>query len=140
MFSNFFDDFFEKTFSAFNRPVKDMNPYKVYKTEKGFILAVNTLGVSRDDLSVQLNRPKGLPSTYSELHIKGESNIDMINFKNNVDLRIRLKLDRKVEDISYQCRDGLTLIFLKLETPHEIVDEGDSITAKFIENSDDFDF
>jgi HSP20 family molecular chaperone IbpA len=135
---DFFDNFFEKTFSVFNRPVKDMSPYKAYKTEKGYILAINTLGVAKEDLQVQLTRPKGLPSNYSELHIKGESHIESINFNNDVDLRIRLKLERKVEEISYKCQDGLTLVFLKLETPHEVAEE--NIKAKFIDDGADFDW
>jgi HSP20 family molecular chaperone IbpA len=137
--SNFFDDFerdfaklFKLSFSNFNRPVKDMQPYKLIKTENGYILILNTLGVSKNDLSVKIGKEKGDP--YAHLRVSGKTVMEKFQLENNVDLSIRLIIDEEIEDVVYEVKDGLTVVYLKLKKKEPEV----KIEAKYID--EDFDF
>jgi len=136
MRDGFFDEFdqlFKLAFSNFNRPVKDMQPYRYEKTDNGFIFVVNTLGIGKDDISVQINTQKGDPYRY--LHVKGATKMEKINFQNSVDLAIKLRIDEEIENLAYEVKDGLTIIYIKLKKTVQ-----PEITAKYIENSEELGF
>lgn len=127
---DFFDDFnnfFGKAWSNFSRPVKDMYPYTVYKIDnKRYIVACNTLGISKDDLKVGVETNKK-GSTYPVLRIKGSTKFDKqgVKFDNNVDLGINLEIDpneAEVEDVKYEVKDGITIVYLKLKLKQEVPD------------------
>jgi len=136
MTRDFFDEFenlFKLTFSNFNRPVKDMQPYRYQKTENGYIFVINTLGIGKNDVSVEITSQKGDP--YRSLRVSGKTKMEKINFENNVDLAIRLITDEEIEDVAYEVKDGLTIIYLKVKK--NILPE---LKAKFIEDSSDLGF
>lgn len=128
---DFFDDFdnmFSNIWNRFNRPVKDQTPYSVYKaTGKGYVIVCNTLGMDKNDLSVNIEKEKGRP--YPILRIKGETKIEKINFHNSVDLAIQLKLEDEIEDVNYELRNGLTIVYIKVKTV-----ETPKIEAKYIDD------
>jgi HSP20 family molecular chaperone IbpA len=137
---DFFNEFerdlnnlFKMTFSTFNRPVKDMQPYKWYKKDNGLVFVINTLGISKKDVSVQINTERGDPYRY--LHVKGQTKMEKIDFENTVELAIRLIMDDEIEDVSYDVRDGLTIVYLKLKKESK----EPLLKAKAIE-SEEFDF
>jgi HSP20 family molecular chaperone IbpA len=136
---SFFEDFerewnrfFKLSFSNFNRPVKDMQPYKLMKSEKGYAVILNTLGIAREDLEVKVAHNKGEP--FPTLFVKGKTLMGKLNFENTVDLAIRLNTDERIEDVMYEVKDGLTIVYLKLEEKEPKI----KIEAKYID--DDFDF
>lgn len=134
--NDFFDEFadlFKLSFSNFNRPVKDMQPYRYERTENGFIFIVNTLGINKNDILVEINVQQGDPYRY--LHIKGSTEMEKINFKNSVDLAIRLRITEDIEELAYEVKDGLTIVYIKLKkgTMPEIV-------AKYVESPEDLGF
>jgi HSP20 family molecular chaperone IbpA len=136
MSRDFFDEFenlFKMTFNTFNRPVKDMQPYRFLKKENGYIFVINTLGISKEDLSVQINTEKGDPYRY--LHIKGETKLEKFNFENRVELAIRLITNEEIENVAYEVKDGLTIVYLKTKKNPE-----DTFKAKYIENSSELGF
>ena len=49
-------------------------------------------------------------------HLKNIANIENIDFTNEVALRIRMNFAETVEKLSYECKNGLTLIYLKVNT------------------------
>jgi HSP20 family molecular chaperone IbpA len=117
----FFDDFereinnfFKLSFSNFNRPVKDMQPFQYQKTESGFAIAINTLGISKNDISVEVKTKKGDPYRY--LHVSGKTKMEKFNFENNVNMAIRLLIDEEIEEVVYEVKDGLTIVYLKLKS------------------------
>lgn len=132
MLNNLLNDFFEKSNYFFNRPVKDMAPYSIYPAKSGYILTVNTLGISKDDLEIKLLKQKN--SKDRQLSIQGKTKIDKLNFENSINLTLQLKFFEEIEDLTYECKDGLTLIYLKTKKEDDIQDV---MTAKFLEGSID---
>lgn len=134
MFSDEFNDFFNQIYNSFHRPVKDMYPYKAYRVEdKGFIIVCNTVGIDKDKLSVGIEQEQG--RRYPILKIVGATKLEKINFENKVNLGIELKLDREIDSVSYEVKNGLTTVYIKLKEK-----EIDKITAKEINNDEGFDW
>lgn len=128
-FFNEFDGLFDKMWNRFNRPVFDQKPYNVFDVPgKGFIVVCNTLGIAKENISVRIESEKG--QGFPVLKIKGETDISKINFRNSIDLGIKLKLDNPVESVSYEVKDGLTIIYLQTKK-----EEKEQITAKYIDDS-----
>ena len=124
MFNSMFDPdgLFNSIWNKFNRPVLDQRPINVYKDPgKGYILAVNALGISKDNLSVKIEKQKGNP--YKILRITGQTEISKINFTNSIDLAIQLNFNEPIESVSYTTKDGLCIVFLKMELPTEDDDD-----------------
>lgn len=135
-FSDFFDNFesmFDRLSNRFNRPVRDQNPFSVYSSDKGYIVVCNTLGIDKEDLKVNIKKEQGNP--YPVLSVVGNSKIEKINFANNVDLRIRLKLNEEIESVSYETKNGLTLVYLKIK-----LTKPETMEAKYIEDTDSLDW
>ena len=123
-----FDGLFSSLYNRFNRPVRDMSPYAVYKSPgKGYIVVCNTLGMDKNDLSVNIERSKG--RAYPVLRIKGATEIKKIDFRNTVDLAVLLKLDEEIESVNYEVKNGLTIVYIKVK----IVEEP-KIEAKYIDD------
>lgn len=136
-----FNDLFQQTRYWFDRPVKDQQPYSIRAHDKGFIITVNTLGIAKENLSISMSKPKGVPESWKQLNIQGKSKIEKINFENTINLQLLLKFDRKVESLSYECKDGLTLIYIKVEQPKKEIESG-IVNAKLVDenDTDPFDF
>lgn len=129
---NFFDDFerfFSKMDNIFNRPVRDQKPFTVYQNDKGYVVVCNTLGISRNDLKINVSKELGNP--YPVLAITGESKIEKIEFSNNINLRIRLMMEDEIESVSYETKDGLTLIYLKMK---QLTNKIDTLEAKYLDD------
>ena len=127
-FDGLFDDLFGGMWNRFNSPVKDMSPYKAYEIDgKGYVIVCKTLGIAKEDISVRVEKEKG--QAYPVLKIKGETTIDKINFTNKVDLGIKLKIDKMIENVNYEVKDGLTIIYLKTKAPIK-----DEISVNYIDD------
>jgi hypothetical protein len=111
-----------------------MNPFKVIKTEKGYILPVNTLGIAKEDLSIKLVKPKGKNANYYQLSISGETEIPKVELKSSINLQILVKINEKIKGLSFECKNGITLIYLEAEMPE---DDEEVLTGSPV---DDFDF
>jgi HSP20 family molecular chaperone IbpA len=131
-FDNELNKLFRLSFSNFNRPVKDMQPYKYIRTDNGFIFVINTLGISKTDVQVSVANDKGDP--YPTLRVKGKTMMEKVQFENTVDLALRLVIDEEVEEVAYEVKDGLTIIYLKLKKPEPT----SKIEAKYIDENFDF--
>jgi len=139
MARDFFDDFendfarlFKLSFSNFNRPVKDMQPYKLIKNENGYILILNTLGISKTDISVKISTERGDPYPY--LRISGKTKMEKFELENTVDLSIRLIIEQEIEDVAFEVKDGLTIVYLKLKKESPEV----KLEAKYLDDNFDF--
>jgi HSP20 family molecular chaperone IbpA len=125
------NDNFKFLHSFFNRPVKDMQPFQPMRVENGFIVVINTLGIDKEDIMVEIKNKKGSP--YKYLHITGKTKMEKINFENNVDLAISLNIEDDIAELTYNVKNGLTIVFLKTAEPKV------ELEAKFVE-TDGFDF
>ena len=134
-FDNFGDNMFNLMWNRFNRPVKDMQPTTIYRSEgKGYVIVVNTLGMDKNDLSVKIEKQKGRPNPI--LHVKGETNLEKIHYNNTVDVSLELRFEHEIEDVSYEVKNGLTTVYIKCKEFNQ--DPG--LTAKCIEDGDAFDW
>lgn len=124
-----FDGIFSTLFNRFNRPVREVNAYSVYKSPgKGFIVVCNTLGIDKNDLTVNIEKEKGRP--FPILKIKGKTEIEKINFSNTVDLAIQLRLTAEdIQEVKYEMKNGLTIVYIAVK-----VEEAPKVEAKFIDD------
>lgn len=113
---DFYDYLFSQAGLAFNRPIKNIKPYKVYECEDGYFISVDTLGINEEDIKVKMDNDC--------LVITGESTQDLFITKNKNDCiqekysqNIRLKLSDKlyhsISDIKYDTKNGVTVIRIK---------------------------
>jgi HSP20 family molecular chaperone IbpA len=115
---NEFDDLFSGIFNRFRRPVMDQKYFKVFRKEnKGYIILFNTLGMSKEDIEISVEKPKG--SNYKVLHIRGEKDIEDVDFHNSVDMAVQLNFMEEIESTQYSVKDGLTRVFLKIKLPEK---------------------
>ena len=129
-FNNNFDDLFSGLFNRFNRPVLDQQYYNVYRKEgKGYIIVFNALGIKKEDISVNIEQPNG--KRFKTLHVKGQTDIDEIEYHNSIDMAVELRFEEEIQDVSYKVADGLLYVYLKAKTV-----EDNRIEAKYIENDD----
>lgn len=123
-----FDGLFSSLWNRYTRPVREVSAYTVYKAPgKGYIVVCNTLGIDKNDLSVNIEKEKGRP--YPILKVKGKTDIEKINFSNSVDLAIQLKLDEEINDVKYEMKNGLTIIYIAVK-----IEETPKLEASYIEN------
>lgn len=105
------DDYF------FNRPVKDMTPYKIVRNEDKTILILNTLGISPDDIEVEVTPGDSL-YTSQYLHVSGKTKDELSDKEYNINMKFTMK--KPVKKIEWESRNGLTylsLIFVEPEKP-----------------------
>jgi HSP20 family molecular chaperone IbpA len=136
---NFFDalsDMFGLSSYKFTRPTLDQRPYKAYPKDDGLIIVVNTLGISKKDILVELTN-NGLPNGFKLISITGATKIPQTGEENKISLELILKFNVEIEKISYEVKDGFTYIYIKVESPKE--DEKNSIRVEY-EESPDTDF
>jgi HSP20 family molecular chaperone IbpA len=131
-FDKEFNKLFRLSFSNFNRPVKDMQPYRYHKVDSGYIFVINTLGIGKSDISVKVMNEKGLP--YPMLKVTGKTMMEKIQFENTVDFGILLGFQEDIEDVKYEVKDGLTIVYLKLKK----AEPETKIEAKYVDEEFDF--
>ena len=125
MFGNDFFDILSEMFGTtsyrFQRPTLDQKPYKAYSTENGMILVVNTLGISKSDINVEMSRP--LANGFRKINVSGKTKIPTINEENKIDLSIILKFQVEIQKINYEVKDGFTYIYIKVVDPEAPADD-----------------
>ena len=100
----------------FNRPVKDMTPYKVVDRDDKTILILNTLGISADDIEVEV--VPGNEYSTQQLHVSGKTKDELSEKEYNINMKFTLK--KPIKKIEWESRDGLTylnLMFVEPEKP-----------------------
>ena len=135
MFFDDFDNLFSGMFNRFRRPVLDQQYYSVYKKDKGYVIVFNTLGMDKDDIKISVEKQKGSP--YRILRVKGQKNIEDIDFQNSVDMALSLNFNDEIESTSYTVKDGLTKVYLKVKMPEPKKDDSD---IKYIDDSGSLDW
>lgn len=97
---------------------KDLMPaiWRIWKDEdgnqKGYFSIVRSVGVNESDMKVEL--------TDNSIIVDGETEIDEdTKFSQHVELPISKDLMSNIEKVNYRCKDGLTYIYLKVNTPEK---------------------
>ena len=97
---------------TWQRPMKEVNGYKVIKTSEGYKVVVNVLGISKDDLDISLD--------VKYLNIKGATKIEEIDFINKVNYQIYIG-DFTIDNITYTLKDGFAYINIKVKNENKKV-------------------
>lgn len=110
MYSDLFD--FDLIFSKWNRPIKEVNGYKILDTEKGKLIVVNALGISKKDLNVEIVK--------NTLIIEGKTEVKEIDFTNSVRFEFDIsKVKDRLESIDYELKNGLVFVNLNIHIEPE---------------------
>jgi hypothetical protein len=62
--------------------------------------------------------------------------MEKIDFENRVELTIRLILEEKIENVAYDVKDGLTIVYIKVKRDKN--DKENVIEAKQVDENFDF--
>ena len=108
----FTTDVFDIIFKNWSRPVMESQGYKIRKTEKGYTIIVNTLGISEDDLEVKLEN--------KVLSLSGNTEIKELSFTNKVNYSWTTEyMKDPIKKIRWESKNGLTLIYVETEQKKE---------------------
>ena len=110
---------FNKIWNNFNRPVADMHPFKAIRKDNDWIIVVNTLGLSKEDVRISVDRKKGNP--YPILKIEGSKKLEALDFENSISIGIQMNFDEdEIESIKYEVKNGLTTVLVKTKENDKI--------------------
>lgn len=103
-------DLFDLIYKSWARPVKEVTGTKVIKTDEGYKVVVNVLGISKDDLSINLDE--------RYINIKGETKIEEIEFTNKVNYQLYVG-DINIDKITYTLKDGFAYINVRVKNSNK---------------------
>lgn len=103
---------FDKDFYSFNRLVKDMRPYSKKYYDDHMVLVHNVVGVSENDLSINIENENNT----AYLVIKGETKDEILETTYSVNSRFSVDAN-KVDNIEYSLKDGLLYIYIYYKEP-----------------------
>lgn len=110
---NFFDfDFLEDLYS-FNRPVKDMHPYRLIKKENNLTIILNTLGISPEDLKIEIKA--GEIENRQVLSVNGKTHDDILD--QDCEVNMQFYISQSIEDIKWKNKNGFTYLELYSKEP-----------------------
>ena len=107
-FSNFFNDFDDVTNLIFNNYTLDQHPVSWKKTDKGYKAICRTVGISPDDVSIEILN--------NGIRLSGETIVDDETYNVSYNIPISSKIMSNVEGITYEVKNGLTYIYLNVKT------------------------
>lgn len=97
--------FFPMLRNVFDVPVYDQKPYWVKKTETGYQIVVKALGMTSDDISVEI--------TGDTLSIDGKKMIEAIDYETKIDIRMNIyNIINDIDRVNYNCENGLVYVDL----------------------------
>ena len=109
-FGNFLD--WDVSSYLFNRPLGDSKPYKIVRDEKKSTIYFNAVGVSENDVKVEIIREHG----NDFLLISGDSRNEKLNQSFTVSGRFQIDAER-VNDIDYSIADGILCVDVNFKEP-----------------------
>ena len=90
---------------SWDRPVREVTGWKATQTEFGTLIVANVLGISKENIKVNLEK--------ATLSLKGETEVKEIEFTNKVNYAWNISnIIADLENIEYEVKDGLVYIFL----------------------------
>ena len=108
-----FDFFFMNDSYWFNRPIKDMKPWTYEVKDGKGLLTLNTLGVSPDDISVEVKPGTNVDEQY--LKIAGKTKRGERDYSVNMNF----SSTHKIHAVDWSSVDGVTELSIEYEKPAE---------------------
>lgn len=100
----------------FNRPVKDMSPYKIVEKDDKATIVLNTLGISPEDIEIEVVGEDGKP--YSQyLKVSGKTKDELSDKEYNINMKFSIR--KAVKAIDWESRNGLTYLHVKFLEPEK---------------------
>lgn len=90
---------------------KDMNPVFWTKTEEGYKATCRTVGIAPDDVKVSVNE--------CNIVVEGETEYEGSVYNTSYKLPVSKEIIGNIESIGYKTLNGLTYIYLSVETPEK---------------------
>ncbi len=106
----------DRSYYTFSRTLKDVTPYEFVKDENKTIIIHNIVGLSKDDISVSLEKENKI----DYLKITGEKKNAITNKTYSVSSRFGVDAD-EIDNIEWYVEDGIlyiTVWFKKPEKPN----------------------
>lgn len=104
-----FDNYF------FNRPVKDMTPYKIVEKDDEMVIILNTLGVNPDDIEVTADNGDTDYPLY--LKICGKTMNKVTEKEHSISMKFAVA--KSIKDVEWESKDGLTYLHVKFVEPEK---------------------
>lgn len=108
MFKLMLNDFladFDKDFYRFNRPTKDMKPYRIVENNNKVYIVINAVGIKKEDIKITLEKLNGV----NYLVVNGESKNEVLNTSYSINLRFIINPE-SIENIEWYVQNGLLYI------------------------------
>ena len=112
LFFNFLD--WDKDFYFFSRSTKDMYPYEIIRKEKECIIVFNALGISKENIKVNIDKVRGT----DYLVISGEEKNEVTNKPYSVNGRFAVDAN-EIENIEWYVKDGLLYVYVYFKQPEK---------------------
>lgn len=110
-----FDFDFDKAFYTFTRSTKDMMPYEIIKGEGKRTIVHNVVGLSKDDIKVEIIKE----NKTDYLNIFGEKKNEITNKMYSVSSRFWIDSD-EIKSIDWYVKDGLLYVEVLLKESEKL--------------------
>lgn len=111
---DFYDLFYFDTPSYFfNRATKDMYPYKAIEKDGKLFIVTNTLGVSPDDISVEVKLADN--RQYQIVSVSGSTKHEILEKEYNVNMNFKVFKD--IKEVNWEAKDGLLTLEILFNEP-----------------------
>ena len=103
----------EKFWGDFSRPFKEIDYAKMYRhpENKGYIVVINALGISNDNIKVEFKPATNV--SLPTLTVTGTQTNEFSKKTYSVNYSAGIRIEEEIEDVVYDCKDGLCTIFFK---------------------------
>jgi len=109
-----FNDMIEEVFGNYTRPFKEVDKYRLYrKDNKGYLLVVNAIGLDNDSIEVTLDQPESGVRLFPRINISGKKKNEINDFEYSVNISSNLMIKEKIDNIAYDCKNGVLNIIIK---------------------------
>lgn len=97
-------DVFDILFKNWDRPVKEVSGYRWLDTDNGKVLILNALGISKENLKVELAQ--------QTLSVNGKTELKEFDITNSVNYKFNIQRSfvERLKEIKYEVKDGLVFI------------------------------
>lgn len=109
----------DKFWGDFTRPFKEVDQARMYRhpENKGYILVVNALGIDNEHIKVEYK--EATVTTLPTITVTGTQTNEFSQKTYSVNYSAGIRIKEEIEDVVYDCKDGLCTIFFKIKQQDE---------------------
>lgn len=109
----------DKLWGDFTRPFKEVDQARLYRhpENKGYILVINALGIDNDHIKVEYK--EATAGTLPTITVTGSQQNEFSQKTYSVNYAAGIRITEVIEDVVYDCKDGLCTIFFKIKKEDE---------------------